>query len=312
MSRPDSLRRHERFCSSATEEMTLRHPFTMIAAGPTSCGKTTWVKNLLESHMIKPRPTRIVYFYKRWQTLYDDMLESVPNIEFVQGIFRDTDFDTSQPTLLIMDDQMREGTQSGDVCDLFTEGSHHRNVSVICMLQNLYYKGKENRTMSLNSSYLVMFKNPRDQQQVAVLARQMYPNRPQHFMAEYERATRKPYGYLFVDLKQDTPDDQRLKTDLFEPPCDPVCPVDNVTYNFNTPEKHHPSSNVVDNSNTPKAAESDDMDIDDVWKPTILCKNFVSTPKRTQTICGGRKLQSTKPTVWTEARPRGKQATRLW
>ena len=138
---------------------------------------------------------------------------------------------------------------------------------MICMLQNLYYKGKENRTMSLNSSYLVMFKNPRDQQQVAVLARQMYPNRPQHFMAEYERATRKPYGYLFVDLKQDTPDDQRLKTDLFEPPCDPVCPVDNVTYNFNTPEEHHPSSNVADNfednSNTPKAAESDDMDIDD-------------------------------------------------
>ena len=63
--------------------------------------------------MIKPRPTRIVYFYKRWQKLYADMLDSMPNIEFVQGIFRDTDFDTSQPTLL-MDDQMREGTQSGD------------------------------------------------------------------------------------------------------------------------------------------------------------------------------------------------------
>ena len=108
MSRLDSLSRHQRFCRPVTNEMTLRHPFTMIAAGPTSCGKTTWVKKLLESDMIKPRPTRIVYFYKRWQTLYDDMLESIPNIEFVQGIFRDTDFDTSQPTLLIMDDQMRE------------------------------------------------------------------------------------------------------------------------------------------------------------------------------------------------------------
>ena len=180
------------------------------------------------------------------------MLDSIPNIEFVQGIFRDTDFDTSQPTLLIMDDQMREGTQSGDMCDLFTEGSHHRNVSVICVLQNLYYKGKENRTMSLNSSYLVMFKNPRDQQQVAVLARQMYPNRPQHFVTEYDRATREPYGYLFVDLKQDTPDDQRLKTYPFEPPCDPVCPADTVAYNFNTPEEHRPSRNVADNINTPQ------------------------------------------------------------
>ena len=71
-----------------------------------------------------------------------------------------------------------------------------------------------------------MFKNPRDQQQVAVLARQIhvYPNRPQNcmpiYMAEYYKVTRNPCGYLFVDLKQDTPDDQRLKTDLFEPPCD--------------------------------------------------------------------------------------------
>ena len=111
--------------------------------------------------------------------------------------------------------------------------------------------------------YLVMLKNPRDQQQVAVLARQMYPNRPQHFMAEYDRATHKPYGYLFVDLKQDTPGDQRLKTYLFEPPCDPgdpVCTVDHVAENFNTPEEHHPGA---DNFNTPEAAESDDMDIDD-------------------------------------------------
>ena len=51
---------------------------------------------------------------------------------------------------------------------------------------------------------------------------------------------------------------------MFEPPCDPVCPVDNVADNFNTPEEHprehHPGAN---NFNTPEAAESDDMDIDD-------------------------------------------------
>ena len=40
---------------------------------------------------------------------------------------------------------------------------------------NLYYQGKESRTMSLNSQYLVLFNSPRDQQQVMVLARQMYP-----------------------------------------------------------------------------------------------------------------------------------------
>ena len=43
--------------------------------------------------------------------------------------------------------------------------------------KNLYNKGKENRTMNSNSQYLVVFKNPRDWQQLVVLARQMYPNK---------------------------------------------------------------------------------------------------------------------------------------
>jgi hypothetical protein len=70
--------------------------------------------------------------------------------------------------------------------------------------------------MSLNSQYLVLFKNPRDQQQVSVLARQMYPRRFQYFMDEYQAATERPYGYLFIDLKQTTPEDLRLRTNIFQ------------------------------------------------------------------------------------------------
>lgn len=35
-------------------------------------------------------------------------------------------------------------------------------------------------------------------------------------MVKYMEATKRPLGYLFIDLKQNTPDDQRLKTDIFE------------------------------------------------------------------------------------------------
>jgi hypothetical protein len=106
---------------------------------------------------------------------------------------------------------MKDATKNAEVCELFTEGSHHCNLSVICLLQNLYYKGKENRTMNLNSQYLVLFKNPRDQQQVAILARQMYPYAYNEFLDKYKAAVKKPYGYLLVDLKQETLDCQRLK-----------------------------------------------------------------------------------------------------
>ena len=184
-----------------------RHPLTMILAGPTSCGKTTWLKNLLHDAecMITPTPRQVFWFYKRWQPMYTEMQKNIPNIKFVHGIRRrDPD---GQPTIYIYDDLMKDSTNNSDICEMYTEGSHHCNLSVICLLQNLYHHGKENRTMSLNTQYIVLFKNPHDQQQVAHLARQMYPNNWQLFLKTFHYATKEPYGYLLVDLKQDTADE---------------------------------------------------------------------------------------------------------
>lgn len=201
--------------------VVLQHPFTMLVVGPTGCGKTSWVQQLLmrKDTLMNPPPQQIKWFYRRWQPLYTEIQQQIPFIEFIQGLpptmKRDDYFNKRYPSLFILDDLMKDATQSTDVCDLFTEGSHHRNLSVICLLQNLYYKGKETHTMSLNTHYMVLFKNPRDQQQVHVLARQMYPGRPHYFMTEYLAATEQPYGYLFVDLKQNTPEDQRLRSTIF-------------------------------------------------------------------------------------------------
>ena len=44
----------------------------------------------------------------------------------------------------------------------------------------------------------------------------MYPSHPKKFMIKYTEATKRPYGYLFIDLKQNTPEDDRLKTYIFD------------------------------------------------------------------------------------------------
>jgi len=61
------------------------------------------------------------------------------------------------------------------VTDIFTKISHHRDISVLHLIQNLFDNNKYARTISLNSHYLALFKNPRDVGQFEVLARQMYP-----------------------------------------------------------------------------------------------------------------------------------------
>ena len=47
-----------------------------------------------------------------------------------------------------------------------------------------------------------------------MLARQINPGRVQEFMRSYEDATSRPHGYLMLDLKPTTDDQQRLKTNV--------------------------------------------------------------------------------------------------
>ena len=47
------------------------------------------------------------------------------------------------------------------------------------------------------------------------LARQMYPGRVKFVQEAFKDATSVPYGYLLGDLKQDTPEDMRLRTAIF-------------------------------------------------------------------------------------------------
>ena len=97
---------------------------------------------------------------------------------------------------------------------LFTVGSHHRNLSVIFIVQNLFHQGKEMRNLSLNSHYIILFKNPRDRFQVSVLARQMYPGKAKFLEEAYNDATKGHYGYLILDLKPDTDEDFRVRTGI--------------------------------------------------------------------------------------------------
>jgi len=62
---------------------------------------------------------------------------------------------------------------------------------------------------------MILFKNPRDIGQFAVLAKQMYPSGSQFAVEAYKDATGCPYGYLLLDLKPDTDDQYRLRTNIF-------------------------------------------------------------------------------------------------
>ena len=113
-----------------------QHPFTCIVAGPTGCGKTTFVARLLRnaSAMIDPPPERVTWYYGEWQTAYENL--DIPNMRLEEGLPTSFDTDDGKRGLVVLDDLMAE--TDSRVTNLFTKKSHHSDTSVIYLVQNLF------------------------------------------------------------------------------------------------------------------------------------------------------------------------------
>jgi hypothetical protein len=179
------------------------HLFTSVIAGPTGSGKSMLVRRFVHNtkHMMTPKPDRILRCYGEYQTF-----GTVTGIEFQQGLPDLDNLDPREKHLIILDDLM-DGTHQR----VFTKKSHHRNISVMYIVQNLFH----HRTISLNAYYMVLFQNLSDVSQIMALAHQMYPRRTEFFLEAFARATTRPHGYIVIDMKQNTPDILRLRTFIF-------------------------------------------------------------------------------------------------
>ena len=76
------------------------------------------------------------------------VINDEPTKEFVKGIpeslENDSYLDVNIRNLIIIDDQTIETGKDNRIVNLFTKGSHHRNLSVIYIVQNLFHQGKGN------------------------------------------------------------------------------------------------------------------------------------------------------------------------
>ena len=135
------------------------------------------------------------------------------NVSFVKGV---SDFENHEnvPTLIVLDDLM-DSAYSTKVSELFTKGSHHRNISLVLITRYLFHQISSSRNISLNRKYIVVFKNPRDKTQIVNLARQAYPENTSSFHKTFLDVCKDPHTYLFLELTQSINDLLRFRTKIF-------------------------------------------------------------------------------------------------
>jgi hypothetical protein len=211
------------------DAIRLKHPFTCIISGPTGSGKTAFCVRFLEnldSLCTERHFGGGIFWCFSEKSAVPDLTR---NVRFHEGV-PDFTNESGRPCLFILDDLLND-VYSKQVCDLFTKGSHHRNISVILITQNLFHQGRYCRDISLNTTYLVLLKNVWDKNQFSYLARQVYPEDSDSLYRAYLEATRRPHGYLLLDFAQDTDDRLQFRTNIFPREGPPViyAPVEGGT-----------------------------------------------------------------------------------
>ena len=98
--------------------------------------------------------------------------------------------------------------------ELFTKGSHHRNISMLLIKQNFFHQGPSTSDISLNSKYIVVFKT-QEITQIVHWARQIYPENISSFHKTYLASCKDPHTYLFLDMTQSINDLIRFRTKIF-------------------------------------------------------------------------------------------------
>ena len=139
-------------------DLKIKIPSGMIISGPSSSGKTTLLLKILNTYQdfFVPVPKTILYCYSEYHS-YIPLLEK-SGIKICHGVPSDDLLKSMpKPLLLVLDDlllTMNDKTLS----ELFTKKSHHQNIVVIFITQNLFDKSL--RVARTNAQYIILMRAP--------------------------------------------------------------------------------------------------------------------------------------------------------
>ena len=202
-------------------DMRFRNPSSFILGGASQSGKTTFTFNILRNIDILFQDPRcqqnVIYFYKTWQKSYEifdkekivtswvNRLPTAQDVEKETAVYKDRG-----GSIIVIDDFAQDLTKT--ILDLFAVLCHHTNSVVFLLTQNIFSKNKVFRDISLNSTYVVLFKNPRDASQISSFARQFAPGKNSDIVDMFKLATKAPHSYVLFDFYQSTPDNLRVRS----------------------------------------------------------------------------------------------------
>lgn len=191
-------------------------PCNIIVCGSSQAGKSTFTLRLLGHPELFDQPISQIYWFHGISAVNlpnDPRIRTIPGLpdqESLQYISQGG----NAHRIVVIDDLLIESLANKDVlAKLWTKTSHHCNMTMILLSQSLF---EIPRIVRNNSHYIILFKALADRLNVSNLGRQLFPGEQSYFMASFNNATDKNYGYLVINTHpRENNSYLRLCTDLF-------------------------------------------------------------------------------------------------
>jgi hypothetical protein len=195
----------------------LQTPLSLCLVGPSMCGKTTQVFDILynrKTYFDHPI-TKIIYVYYKLNSNLIKLAESDSSVVLVDSVL-EGDKNITENCILVLDDcmtQLKERDIGELVTDYFTRKVHHFNFNVILTLQRAFTP--QTRTILDNTRMAAYFDCPRSRSQITYIARNFAPKNIHYVQHAYAKAIAKPHGFLVFNYSVGIPESQRLRNFIY-------------------------------------------------------------------------------------------------
>jgi len=124
---------------STSDDLKFKRPFSCLVSGISGSGKSLFCIRFLQN--IDALCTKrnfdggVIWCYSEKTAVPNQQLAVLKKkVRYDEGVPSGFENTHGRPCLIILDDLLNDA-YSNDMCDLFTKGSHHRNISVILFIQ---------------------------------------------------------------------------------------------------------------------------------------------------------------------------------
>jgi hypothetical protein len=178
--------------------MLLQHPSTTIICGASGCGKTTLTERCVSENCFDGLIKQCIWCYS--PLVEPPKLNTTLPVQLHSGWCEEVPPDS----LLVIDDLFTQ-VEARKLLTLFNIISHHRRISVILIVQDLYTSTPGSRQLISgllrSTSYLVLFPCRRNSVVAKQIANQYFPKEQHRVMSPFrELINSTAHDYVVVDF----------------------------------------------------------------------------------------------------------------